>query len=291
MSELNETIQSADWKAEKHAPSIGAPEEAFAGRPVTVTASIGAALAHPNTPQHHIAWMSLYFLPDGAKLPIQLAHAEFTAHAESMTGEPGPALTQPRMAAEVQLSKGGTLMAMAYCNLHGLWQSSKAIRVAAAAPDADPASVRVAGPEFLDALCGEAASSPRLRKNANLHAGNDYPCHRLFNALQPGTYVRPHRHLESSKDETLLLVRGSMGACFFDGAGNVVRTEKLSPGMAVDVPHGVWHTFVCLEPDTVFFEAKAGPYVPMTPEEAAPFAPPENDPAAPDFLAALAKRF
>lgn len=152
---------------------------------------------------------------------------------------------------------------------------------------ADPAAVRILGADFLDALCREAAAAPRLRKNANLHAGNDYPCHRLFNALQPGTYVRPHRHLEPSKDETLLVVRGALAAFFFDGEGHVVRHAKVSPGMAVDVPHGVWHTFACLEPDTVFFEAKAGPYVPMTPEEAAPFAPPENDPAAPAFLASL----
>jgi cupin fold WbuC family metalloprotein len=157
-------------------------------------------------------------------------------------------------------------------------------------PAADPAAVRILGPAFLDDLCREAASSPRLRKNSNLHAGNDYPCHRLFNALQPGTYVRVHRHLEPSKDETILLVRGAMAAFFFDDEGTVVRTEKVSPGMAVDVPHGVWHTFACLEPGTVFFEAKAGPYVPMTPDEAAPFAPPENDPAAPAFLASLLAR-
>lgn len=131
MSELNETIQSADWKAEKHAPMIDAPEEAAAGRTVTVTAHLGAAIAHPNTPVHHIAWMSLYYLPEGAKQAIQLAHQEFTAHAASMTDQPGPALTQPRMVADVQLAKSGTLLAMAYCNLHGLWQSSKPIRVVA----------------------------------------------------------------------------------------------------------------------------------------------------------------
>lgn len=157
-------------------------------------------------------------------------------------------------------------------------------------PAADPASVRIVGAEFLDALCREAASAPRLRKNSNLHASNDYPCHRLFNALQPGTYVRAHRHLDPTKDETLVLLRGAMAAFFFDDGGNMVRAEKMLPGMAVDVPHGVWHTFACLEPDTVFFEAKAGPYVPMAPEEAAPFAPPENDSAAPAFLAALLAR-
>lgn len=157
-------------------------------------------------------------------------------------------------------------------------------------PGADPTSVRIVGADFLDALCREAAAAPRLRKNANLHAGNDYPCHRLFNALQPGTYVRPHRHLEPSKDETLLVVRGALAAFFFDDAGNVVRSARAAPGTAIDVPHGVWHTFVCLEPDTVFFEAKAGPYIPMTPDEAAPFAPPENDPGAAAYLSALTVR-
>lgn len=155
---------------------------------------------------------------------------------------------------------------------------------------ARPESVRILDAAFLGALCREAAAAPRKRKNSNLHADNAYPCHRLFNALQPGTYVRVHRHLEPSKDETLVLLRGAMAAFFFDDAGTVVRAAKLTPGMVVDVPHGVWHTFVCLEPDTVFFEAKAGPYVPMQPEEAAPFAPPENDPAAAEFLAALSAK-
>lgn len=130
MSELSGTIQSADWKLEKHAPMIDAPAAVRAGETFTATLHLGAAIAHPNTPQHHIAWMSLYFLPEGGKMAIQLAHAEFTAHAESMTDAPGPALSQPRMSVDVQLSKGGTLQALAYCNLHGLWQSSKAIEVA-----------------------------------------------------------------------------------------------------------------------------------------------------------------
>lgn len=126
---LNETIQTADWKAEKHAPQIDAPAEAAANQPFTVTASLGAAIAHPNTPQHHIAWMSLYFLPEGGKMAIQLAYADFTAHAATLSDQPGPALTHPRMTADIQLSASGTLQALAYCNLHGLWQSSKPIRV------------------------------------------------------------------------------------------------------------------------------------------------------------------
>lgn len=131
MSEFSSTIQNADWKVEKHAPVIEAPESVKAGEFFTVSAGLGKAIAHPNTVQHYIAWISLYFLPDGAKLPIQLAHAEFKAHGDSTTDVPGPALTNPSMIANVKLAKSGTLQAVAYCNIHGVWQSAKAIAVQA----------------------------------------------------------------------------------------------------------------------------------------------------------------
>ena len=131
MAEFSSTLQNADWKTEKHAPVIDAPDTVKPDEFVTVSASLGKAIAHPNTPQHYIAWMSLYFLPDGAKLPIQLAHAEFKAHGESTTDVPGPALTHPVMSASVRLARSGTLQAVAYCNIHGVWQSSRDIRVEA----------------------------------------------------------------------------------------------------------------------------------------------------------------
>lgn len=129
MSEFSSTIQNADWKVEKHAPVIEAPESVKAGEVFTVSAGLGKAIAHPNTPQHYIGWISLYFLPDGAKLPIQVAHAEFKAHGDSTTDQPGPALTNPNMTASLKLAKSGVLQAVAYCNIHGVWQSSRAIQV------------------------------------------------------------------------------------------------------------------------------------------------------------------
>ena len=131
MSEFSSTIQNADWKVEKHAPVIEAPDAVKAGDIIAVSAGLGKAIAHPNTAQHYIAWISLYFLPEGGKLAIQLAHAEFKAHGESTTDVPGPALTNPSMTANVKLAKSGTLQAVAYCNIHGVWQSSKAIQVQA----------------------------------------------------------------------------------------------------------------------------------------------------------------
>ena len=131
MSEFSSTIQNADWKVEKHAPVIEAPDSVKAGEFFTVTAGLGKAIAHPNTVQHHISWISLYFLPEGAKMAIQLAHAEFSAHADSATDVLGPALTNPNMTASLKLAKSGVLQAVSYCNIHGVWQSSKAIQVQA----------------------------------------------------------------------------------------------------------------------------------------------------------------
>ncbi|MBP5788249.1 MAG: WbuC family cupin fold metalloprotein, partial [Kiritimatiellae bacterium] len=46
---------------------------------------------------------------------------------------------------------------------------------------------------FLASLAARAAASPRRRLNHNLHADNSYPCHRIFNAVQPDSYIPVHR--------------------------------------------------------------------------------------------------
>jgi len=146
---------------------------------------------------------------------------------------------------------------------------------------------------LLDDVCAEAAASPRRRKNRNFHATDDHPAHRLLNAMQPDSYIPPHRHLDSNKDETFVVLRGALGVVIFDDAGEVVRTEKVGAGgtaIGVDILHGIWHTAVALEPDTVFLEAKAGPYVPFAAAEKAPWAPAENTPGAAPYLATLRAR-
>jgi cupin fold WbuC family metalloprotein len=136
---------------------------------------------------------------------------------------------------------------------------------------------------LLDEVSREAAASPRRRKNRNFHQGDDYPAHRLLNAVEPDSYIAPHRHLDPTKDETILVLRGRLGLLIFDDAGSIVRTETLEAGgtqLGVDIAYGTWHTLVALEPGTVFFEAKAGPYVALSEAERAPWAPPEGTSAA-----------
>lgn len=146
---------------------------------------------------------------------------------------------------------------------------------------------------LLDELCAEAAASPRRRKNRNFHPTDDHPGHRLLNAMQTDSYIPPHRHLDPNKDETFVVLRGLLGLVLFDDQGGVSRSVKVGAGgtaIGVDIPHGTWHTAVALEPDTVFLEAKAGPYLPFTEAERAPWAPPEDSPEAAAYLASLKDR-
>ena len=142
---------------------------------------------------------------------------------------------------------------------------------------------------MLDAASDAARESPRGRRNRNFHAANEAPCHRLLNAIEPGSYVAPHRHLDPAKDESILILRGRLGCIFFDAAGNVERKCLLSPNdtVGVDIPHGAWHGIVALESGTVFFEAKAGPYLALSADETAPWAPREGEDGAAAFCAVL----
>ena len=143
----------------------------------------------------------------------------------------------------------------------------------------------------LDALTAEARQNPRGRKNLNLHPNDDFCAHRLFNAIEPGSYIRPHRHLDPNKNETFVLVRGRLAVLEFTDTGAVSAAVVLTPGQCADLPAGGWHTAVSLEPGTIFFEAKAGPYRPFAANELADWAPAADTPEAVTYLAELEARY
>jgi superoxide reductase len=127
---LGERIQSADWKKEKHSPVIECPDEVEAGEWFEVKASLGKEIGHPNTTEHHIRWITLYFHPEGGNFTYDVGHFEFNAHGESVKGpDEGPVYTHHEVTATMKVTQSGTLHAMAYCNIHGLWESSKEISV------------------------------------------------------------------------------------------------------------------------------------------------------------------
>ncbi len=147
---------------------------------------------------------------------------------------------------------------------------------------------------LLDAVSGQARESARLRRNHNFHVHETDASHRLLNAIEPGSYVAPHRHLDPAKDETMIVLRGALGVVLFDDAGCVTASAVLRPGgdrLGINIPHGTWHSVLGLVSGAVFFEAKAGPYVPLIDAERAPFAPLENSPEANEFYKRLVAVF
>ncbi|MBI5666001.1 MAG: class II SORL domain-containing protein [Nitrospirae bacterium] len=129
MSKIGEQFQSADWKAEKHVPVIDAPDSVKADNNFTVTISVGKEIAHPNTTEHHISWVQLFFKPEGGKFTHQVGSFEFSAHGESTEGaNAGPVYTHHSVTAGLKIKKSGTLFATSMCNIHGLWESSKEIK-------------------------------------------------------------------------------------------------------------------------------------------------------------------
>ncbi|NLL43663.1 MAG: Neelaredoxin [Firmicutes bacterium] len=126
---LGELLRSGDWKNEKHVPVIEAPDSVQADQPVEIGVSIGADNPHPNTAEHHIRWIKLLFQPTEG-FTFELADIQLAGHGEGLKGgHEGPVYTDPFAKVTVRLKESGTLIALSYCNIHGLWENSKAIAV------------------------------------------------------------------------------------------------------------------------------------------------------------------
>lgn len=129
MKKLGEVLRSGDWKNEKHVPVITAPETVKANEAFEIGVSIGADDPHPNTAEHHIRWIKLLFQPTEG-FTFELADFQFAGHGEGLKGgHEGPVYTDPFAKVTVRLKESGTLMALSYCNIHGLWENSKEITV------------------------------------------------------------------------------------------------------------------------------------------------------------------
>ena len=116
--------------------------------------------------------------------------------------------------------------------------------------------------------------------NYNFHQTLDDPVNRLLNAMEPDTYLRPHRHLNPDKAEVFILLRGKVALFLFDDCGNVTETCILDPQKGCyggEIPPGIWHGLVVLESGTVIYEIKQGPFAPLTPDNLASWSPSADD--------------
>ncbi len=134
--------------------------------------------------------------------------------------------------------------------------------------------------DTIKTLSRQAVESSRLRINLNLHETLDDPVQRFFNAMEPGTYVRPHCHRGAERWEMFLALAGRAALLTFDEMGVVTRRIELDangPTMGIEIPGDTWHTLVSLASGTVLFELKRGPYAPLGDKDLAAWAPGEGE--------------
>lgn len=144
---------------------------------------------------------------------------------------------------------------------------------------------KVFSANYLDDLVLQAIASPRKRQHRNIHADYADPCQRLFNAIEPESYLRPHCHGSAQGFEMLIAVRGLLKLVLFDDAGQIANVVAFGAGRhqleanvaaGVETTPGQWHTVIALESGSVLLEVKAGPFDPSAPKYPAPWAPEEG---------------
>jgi len=168
-------------------------------------------------------------------------------------------------------------------------EESKVFPTAVDAPETDvtPLTLNMVGN-----LLSMSRENPRRRMLQKLHKSHGAGVHRMFNAMQPGTYVTPHRHLQPAKDETILVVAGSMLFIRFTDDGEIESQTLLQPGtenFGIDVAPHVYHTYIVLKPDTLIFEVKDGPYESDTDKDFPDWAPREGSEEADQYLLEMIK--
>lgn len=146
-------------------------------------------------------------------------------------------------------------------------------------------SFRLISQAIVARLAAEASANPRRRQNYNLHDLSDR-VQRFLNVLQPGTYVRPHRHIRDDDRngfECFFVLQGEVGILLFDERGEIGEAIPLKaggPNYGIELAEGQFHTLVAIAPNTVIFELKEGPYDPATDKEFLPNLPLEGAPEA-----------
>jgi superoxide reductase len=102
-----------DEGKEKHVPTITKDKGHISGQDI-IRVVVGHEVAHPNTPEHHIAWIELYGVKKDDDQVINLGRAAWV-----------PVYSNPNVRFQVnQIEAFKAFHALAYCNIHGLWSNS-----------------------------------------------------------------------------------------------------------------------------------------------------------------------
>ena len=96
---------------EKHVPVIEIGKGKGEGGTDIVHVVVGKEVPHPNTVEHHIVWVELYGVKKDGQV-IDLGRSDFA-----------PSYTNPNVRFQVPVAQFKAFYALAYCNIHGLWEN------------------------------------------------------------------------------------------------------------------------------------------------------------------------
>ncbi|MEZ5083456.1 MAG: WbuC family cupin fold metalloprotein [Bacteroidales bacterium] len=143
---------------------------------------------------------------------------------------------------------------------------------------------------LINDLHAQAKLSLRGRINHNFHTEMDDPLQRMLNSMQPGTYLQPHKHENPDKREVFIALTGKFVVVQFNDTGHIEDSMILDPSIkdfAAEIDAHVYHTIICLEPNSIIYELKDGPYNPSDDKNFAPWAPVEGNPDCQEYLHSL----
>jgi len=96
---------------EKHVPIIEVGKGRGEAGADIVHVVVGKEVPHPNTVEHHIAWIELFGVKKDGQV-VDLGRADFA-----------PSYTNPNVRFQVPVGQFKSFCALAYCNLHGVWEN------------------------------------------------------------------------------------------------------------------------------------------------------------------------
>lgn len=135
-------------------------------------------------------------------------------------------------------------------------------------------------------------TAPRKRSHHFFNTSPEDLLQSIYIAMQPGTYVRPHKHKHPDKREMFIAFSGKFLILQFDNEGAITDHIVLDPAtkhFSVEIEARIYHTVMCLAPDSVGVDIKNGPFSQINDKNFAPWAPKEGDPDCNDYMQNICK--
>ena len=141
--------------------------------------------------------------------------------------------------------------------------------------------------KLLNEMTLKSRGAKRGRAHYTFHKSDDDTLQRMLNAMQPGTYLQPHKHENPDKREVFLVLTGKFLVVEFEKNGTITDhmiLDAKSHQYAAEIAERIYHTVICLKPDSIAYELKDGPYNFIDDKNFASWAPKEGDPECAAYI-------